>query len=515
MSTPIIDRAIVDRAIVGVDVGYPEITEYRGLNVYTGSKITVGSPIGLTTPKFNIESGVMYTLQWKCCMKTPHTVFDYVLVGGQKLPSVSVLDCKVVGIVDDRPEYLCSIEFIAEQTKHEVVAIIGRLQDVVDVASTACFSIRDVQISKGGMVDYTPNPYNINTIANYLQTQINQTSSKLSLTATKQQLDTLSGSIKNAEASINIQAGLIEQKVSEGNLSSLIKQYPTEIQYAFNGVNPRYVYTDDGFYMKSSSGYNKASLKRGSFYCYNYNNGQFLGGLTPFIFGDDAGTGIMNASKSRFFTIGRDSSLSSDNVESATNFNTFLTLNFTDRVGEGSFYKKGLQVSTPTYFHDGVSFTGHDLTSINTVNAQTLNITGTTDTDKLWSNIQYCSYIKDRFGYQSGNSWVNGHNVFYFGESFCTNYRNWDWNNKNLVNCNWVYSLPTEQVATTNDTEVISVDDFDVVATDKLVLVNKVNPYSEVVDVTTDNTLSMEQLIFALVKEVKDLKRELSEIRGS
>ena len=78
-----------------------------------------------------------------------------------------------------------------------------------------------------------------------------------------------------------------------------------------------------------------------------------------------------------------------------------------------------------------------------------------------------------------------------------------------------MYSLPTEQVVTTNDTEVISVDDFDVVATDKLVLVNKVNPYSEVVDVTTDNTLSMEQLIFALVKEVKDLKRELSEIRGS
>ena len=98
---------------------------------------------------------------------------------------------------------------------------------------------------------------------------------------------------------------------------------------------------------------------------------------------------------------------------------------------------------------------------------------------------------------------------------FSTNYRNWDWNNKNLVNCNWVYSLPTEQVVTTNDAEVISVDDFDVVATDKLVLVNKVNPYSEVVDVTTDNTLSMEQLIFALVKEVKDLKRELSEIRGS
>ena len=511
MNTPIVDKAVVDKAIVGGAMDYVEITNYRGIDVLTGTTVSVGKPIAITTPKFDIEAGLLYTLQWKCCMKTPHTTFDYILVGRQRLSSVSVLESKAVGTVGDYIEYLCSIEFISEYTESNIYAVIGRLQDVVDKAITPCFSVRDVQISKGGMTEYSVKQNDVNTLINHMQSQINQTASHVSLMATKQELDSLNNTIKNTESSINIQAGLIEQKVSEGNLSSLIKQYPSSIQYAFNGVNPRYVYTDDGFYMKSTNGYNKASLKRGSFYCYNYNNGQFLGGLTPFIFGEDAGTGIINASKSRFFTIGRDSSLSSDNVESATNFNTFLTLNFTDRVGEGSFYKKGLQVSTPTYFHDGVSFTGHDLTSINTINTQTLNVAGTTDTDKLWSNIQYCSYLKDRFGYQSNGSWVNGHNVFYFGENFCTNYRNWDWGGKNMVNCNWIGSYENSEVSTHIEVKSM-IDDIEIITSDnKLKLSKKVE---NILDGETNNTFEFEQVIYSLVKEVKDLKKEIEVLKG-
>ena len=511
MNTPIVDKAVVDKAIVGGAMDYVEVTNYRGIDVLTGATVSVGKPIAITTPKFDIEAGLLYTLQWKCCMKTPHTTFDYILVGRQRLSSISVLESKVVGTVDDKPEYLCSIEFISEYTESNIYAVIGRLQDIADKATTPCFSIRDVQISKGGMTEYSVKQNDVNTLINHMQSQINQTASHVSLMATKQELDSLNNTIKNTESSINIQAGLIEQKVSEGNLSSLIKQYPAEIQYAFNGVNPRYVYTDDGFYMKSTNGYNKASLKRGSFYCYNYTNGQFLGGLTPFIFGDDAGTGIMNASKSRFFTIGRDSSLSSDNVESATNFNTFLTLNFTDRAGEGSFYKKGLQISTPTYFHDGVSFTGHDLTSINTINAQTLNITGTTDTDKLWSNIQYCSYLKDRFGYQSNGSWVNGHNVFYFGENFCTNYRNWDWGGKNIVNCNWIGNYENSEVSTHIEAKSM-IDDIEIITSDnKLKLSKRVE---NILGGEINNTFEFEQVIYSLVKEVKALKKEKEVLKG-
>ena len=344
--------------------------------------------------------------------------------------------------------------------------------------------------------------------------------------AKKTDLNKLGGEIKNAEAKITVQAGLIESKVSEGDVSTIVRQSSKDIQYAFNGVNPRYVYTDDGFYMKANNGYNKASLRRGSFYCYNYNNGEFLGGLTPFIFGNDAGTGVINAAKSRFFVLGRDSSLTSDAAEAASGFNTFLTLNFTDRVGEGNFYKKGLQVSTPTYFHDGVSFTGHDLTSINTINAQTLNITGTTDTDKLWSNIQYCSYLKDRNGYFDGDTWVNGRNVFYFGNTFCTNYRDWDWKGKNLTNCNWVGSYVEADSATSviNEQSKTIIDDIEVVSNNnKLYLTKKVKNTLNVdtsnnIDndnlLNVDNSFEFEQIIYSLINEVKELKKEIVELRS-
>ena len=92
MNTPIVDKAVVDKAIVGGAMDYVEITSYRGIDVLTGATVSVGKPIAITTPKFDIEAGLLYTLQWKCCMKTPHTTFDYILVGRQRLSAVSVLE---------------------------------------------------------------------------------------------------------------------------------------------------------------------------------------------------------------------------------------------------------------------------------------------------------------------------------------------------------------------------------------------------------------------------------------
>ena len=158
-----------------------------------------------------------------------------------------------------------------------------------------------------------------------------------------------------------------------------------------------------------------------------------------------------------------------------------------------------------------MSFTGHDLTSINTVNTQTLNVAGTTDTDKLWSNIQYCSYLKDRFGYQSNGSWVNGHNVFYFGESFCTNYRNWDWGGKNMVNCNWIGSYENSEVSTHIETKSM-IDDIEIITSDnKLKLSKRVE---NILGGEINNTFEFEQVIYSLVKEVKALKKEIEVLKG-
>jgi hypothetical protein len=158
-----------------------------------------------------------------------------------------------------------------------------------------------------------------------------------------------------------------------------------------------------------------------------------------------------------------------------------------------------------------VSFTGHDLTSINTINAQTLNVAGTTDTDKLWSNIQYCGYLKDRNGYLNGDTWVNGRNVFYFGEYFCTNYRNWDWNGNNLVNCNWIGSYETSEIDSYLE-PISMIDDIEIITSDNKLKLSKKT--ENILDGEINNTFEFEQLIYSLVKEVKDLKKEIEVLKG-
>ena len=164
----------------------------------------------------------------------------------------------------------------------------------------------------------------------------------------------------------------------------------------------------------------------------------FAASAAAIIFGNDAGTGIMNGAKSRFFVLGRDSTLNSDSTESASSFNTFLTLNFTDRAGEGSFYKKGLQVSTPTYFHNDVAFNNYNLSgvgsaSMGSVTANSLSVNGVikcnatvcTDTSDLYltsggySNQYFLQFNKG--GYLYGDNIQLGNSSKPFHSLYCKN----------------------------------------------------------------------------------------------
>ena len=111
----------------------------------------------------------------------------------------------------------------------------------------------------------------------------------------------------------------------------------------------------------------------------------------------------------------------------------------------------------------------------------------------------------------NGDTWVNGRNVFYFGEHFCTNYRNWDWNGNNLVNCNWIGSYETSEIDSYSE-PISIIDDVEVVTNgDKLKLTKKALNIS---DSNIDNTFEFEQVIYSLVKEVKALKKEIEVLKG-
>lgn len=464
---------------------------YNGIRVRSNN-IVVGEPLGIGTCTFNIEEGQLYTLQWKHCNKTPHDIFNYIYVGEQNLGSINLTTFKTVDIVEDYQEKLCFIEFVCNKTMRGVTAKIGRIQDEKDIPNKECFLIREIQLEKGYMTDYKPNNEDNKVLYDKFQTQINQTESKLGLMAKKTELDKLNSEVYSAMASIEVQAGLIESKVEEGELSTLIRQSPNDVQYAFNGVNPRYVYTDDGFYMKANNGNNKASFKRGSFYCYNYTDGTFLGGLTPVILENaglyNAGQGIINSNNSYFFTIGKDANLQNDNQDFAPGFISYLTLNYRDRDGVGNAYKYGLQVFTPLYVHDVTDHNNKDVKNIKDLYAIT------TSTSSVWD--------------------LQGGRVLDITSTDVLNYKNWNWGNKNLVNCNWVGTYDTNVQSKMSNDNVSIIDSIDVIKKDdgKLGLIN--NSILRSVDNNTDN-FDYAQLIYSLVDEVKQLKEEINLLKGT
>lgn len=469
---------------------------YKGIRVKSGDNINIGQPLGIETPTFDVEEAQLYTLQWKHCNKTPHDVLNYVCVGDQNLGNIDLTTFKTVDIVEDYQEKLCFVEFVCNKTQNGTTAKIGRLQDEKDTPNMECFLIREIQLEKGSMSDYKPN-HNDNVVKlEKIQTQINQTASKLGLMAKKTELDKMNNEIYSAMASIDIQAGLIENKVEAGEFSTLIRQSSQDIQYAFNGVNPRYVYTDDGFYMKYDNGNNKASFKRGSFYCYNYTDGTFLGGLTPFVFSGmyNAGQGIINSTNSYFFTIGKDSNLLKDTQDFATDLTSCFTLNFRDRTGEGNPYKYGMQVFLPSYFYGDITSNGSNIYNVNQIQCLDLHTIN----------------IQDNYG----------NKVFYLSEYDAYNYKNWDWGGKNLVNCNWVGTYDTYSVAAmsvteddtnlTENVEVSILDNVEVIKKDdgKLGLINTIST----MDLGNDN-FDYAQIIYSLVDEVKKLKEEINNLK--
>lgn len=465
---------------------------YKGIRVKSGNNINVGEPLGIETPSFDLEEGQLYTLQWKHCNKTPHDVLNYIYVGEQSLGSINLTTFKTVDIVENYQEKLCFIEFVCNKTLNGTNAKIGRVQDSKDTPNTECFLIREVQIERGSMSDYKPNHGDDITELEKIQTQINQTSSKVDIMAKKTDLDKIGNKLSSAMASIAVQAGLIENKVEEGKFSTLIRQSPKDVQYAFNGVNPRYVYTNDGFYMKADNGNNKASFKRGSFYCYNYTDGTFLGGLTPFVFKDaglyNAGQGIINSANSYFFTIGKDLNLSSDTQDFATDLISYFTINFRDRTGSGNAYKYGMQVFTPLYVYDVTDHNNKDVKNIKDLYAITIS------TSSVWD--------------------LQGGRVFDLTPTDAFNYKNWDWGNKNLVNCNWVGTYDTNVQSKISNDDISIIDSVDVIKKDngKLGLIN--SSIARNVNYDNADNFDYSQLIYSLVDEVKQLKEEIKKLKA-
>lgn len=82
-----------------------------------------------------------------------------------------------------------------------------------------------------------------------LYTKISQTDEKILLEAVR-----LDGEISNTKAQLEVTAGQIASKVSEGDVKSIIKQSPNEVMIGFNNITDKVAISKDNFIIKDAGG---------------------------------------------------------------------------------------------------------------------------------------------------------------------------------------------------------------------------------------------------------------------
>lgn len=104
----------------------------------------------------------------------------------------------------------------------------------------------ELKITADAIVSTVRTSIQYNNDISALQSQIIQTSEEIKAEVTNTK--------NNLQSQINIQAGLISQKVSSGQVYSIISSSPTAIMLGFNDINDKVTITESSFIIKDSKG---------------------------------------------------------------------------------------------------------------------------------------------------------------------------------------------------------------------------------------------------------------------
>lgn len=256
-----------------------ELKEFIGIKVEISKKDS--SIVGAMSPTFSIEKNHSYVLQLKVININSNNDLDFIVISDgiikQYLPVLCVSQFQTSGILKEYKdsttgyeEKLCYLRFVSEFTSNNVRLTIGRRFQSLDKIGDIAFYFRQVKLSKGTLLsDWSEKPNEtplsiINYQSQFLQeahfikstvqsiendtilnkSQIEQLDNSITLavsTANKAQED-----VTNATGEIQILAGQINNKVTSGEVMSLIQQNPTDVQFYFNKISPSVTISANG-----------------------------------------------------------------------------------------------------------------------------------------------------------------------------------------------------------------------------------------------------------------------------
>lgn len=189
-----------------IQIKYPEILEYTGITVSTKNTDYTSGVSSAITDIFTIKKDKDYVLQFKIVNLTVVDLLNYIVISdginNQYLSDIRISDFEIVGTLESKYEVLCYLKLKASFTSSTARLAIGRRHISSDVPNSDLFIIRHIKLEEGSVLNgWQP-------------------------------------ATKDTSAEIKILSDEITMKVSKGELSSLIKQDATSVQYAFNNISP-------------------------------------------------------------------------------------------------------------------------------------------------------------------------------------------------------------------------------------------------------------------------------------
>ncbi len=514
---------------------------YLGISVFNKSISPNSGEVGVITDKFFIQKDKDFAFSWKHINYSSSNILDAIYIIKEdgtkiKLPNINLNDFAVVNIFEGKEEHLCYIKH-RSSFSGTIRLQIGRKQIQADREDVKVFDARHLLYERGININtWRPKLESHEKTLSKLKTQILELNDRLSFSASKEDFNDLEQKISNALSKIDIHADKIENTVRVDNLASYLKQDCESIMIGFNGISDSVSITRKGvsvwhegkgythmgheeiYQTDNTAGRKLIALKDGGYRIYkNDTDNSYVGGIisgAKMLNGGTKGFGmtIANGYKSWYTSIGYNPKVYNPSDESITGYQSFLDVVFTQHYNEdGTFMRVGthilnggLDLHNHNIYNCGIIWydqSTYDATYKHSDGAMTMQCE---DVIKLIRNSSKneqrealrCDFPSNEIKF---NMDMNGQGY-------------------TMYNTIWqgTYVQPTLNTVFLKTNTINLIDSVEVVNTydGKLGLTKTPSPFlclkANLKESKLNETFEYEQLIYSLIKEVKQLKEEIN-----
>ena len=520
---------------------------YLGISVFNKSISPGSGEVGVITDKFFIQKDKDFAFSWKHINYSSSSILDAIYIIKEdgtkiKLPNINLNDFSVINIFEGKEEHLCYIKY-RSNFSGTIGIQIGRKQIQADREDVKVFDARHLLFERGININtWRPKLESHEKTLSKLKTQILQLSEKLSFSASKEDFNNLDQKISKALSKIDIHADKIENTVRVDNLTSYLRQDVESFMIGFNGISDSVTITRKGirvwhegkgythmgheeiYQTDNTAGRKLIALKDGGYRIYkNDTDNSYVGGIisgAKMLNGGTKGFGmtIANGYKSWYTSIGYNPKVYNPSDESITGYQSFLDVVFTQHYNEdGTFMRVGTHI-----LNGGLDLHHHNVFNMGIIWFDP------SDYDAIHKDSEGMTVQCENIIKLIRNSSKGEHREALrcdFPSNEIKFNMNLNGQGYTMYNTQWqgTYVQPTAlfsifaRVAPTS-----LLDNIDVVNTQngKLGLAKIPSPFlclksslDNIETPTTKETFEYEQIIFSLVKEVKELKKEIKQMK--